>query len=78
MSASNQNACRFDCKWTALGSGSANVVHFYFGNSCLAMPHLAHMCFAVFITIVFCSACFALVSTESGFRTGSAGLGLGH
>jgi hypothetical protein len=33
----------------------------YFGNSCLAMPHLAHMVFAVVVFFVFCTACLALV-----------------
>ena len=52
---------RFDCKWTALGSGATNVVHAYFGNSCLAMPHLAHMSFAVVVTIIFCATCLMMV-----------------
>ncbi|KIZ04138.1 Chaperone protein dnaJ [Monoraphidium neglectum] len=50
----------FNCKWAAIGSGASNVVHMYFGNSCLAMPHLAHMVFAVVVFFVFCTACLAL------------------
>ncbi|KAI8474715.1 MAG: hypothetical protein J3K34DRAFT_518018 [Monoraphidium minutum] len=50
----------FDCKWTAVASGPANVVHLFFGNSCLAMPHLAHMSFAVVVVIVFSVTCVAM------------------
>ena len=56
------NTRRFACKWTAITSGVSAVVHTQWGNSCLAMPHLAHMAFAAVILVIFCTTCLLMVS----------------
>lgn len=53
----------FNCHWTGLASGSiANVYHnFWTDKQCLALPHIAHMAFALVVVIVFCCAVMAMV-----------------
>jgi hypothetical protein len=36
-------------------------VHLLFGNKCLAMPHLAHMVFAIVVVLVLCFSVLAMV-----------------
>jgi hypothetical protein len=52
---------RFACHWESVAQISS-VMHMHFPNSCMAMPHLAHMAFAVVVTIVFVLTCLGLVS----------------
>ncbi|GBF97004.1 hypothetical protein Rsub_09801 [Raphidocelis subcapitata] len=49
----------FACHWEQVVRVSS-VTHTYFGSQCLAMPHLAHMAFAVVVTLVFMFTCLGL------------------
>ncbi|KAI8467685.1 MAG: hypothetical protein J3K34DRAFT_523567 [Monoraphidium minutum] len=49
----------FDCQWNHVAVPSS-VSHIYFQRSCMAMPHLAHMAFAVVVTLVFMLTCLGL------------------
>jgi hypothetical protein len=65
---------RFACHWEHVGKGMAAVVHVDFDTSCLAMPHMAHMAFAVVVALVFMLTCLGLVGgREGGLGKGRAG-----
>jgi hypothetical protein len=52
---------RFACHWESVGKGMSAVTHVYFSHSCMAMPHLAHMAFAVVVSLVFMLTSLGLV-----------------
>ncbi len=53
-----QVAFLFDCQWTSVDQGAP---HMTFKQSCIAMPHLAHMACAGFVMVVHAAATLFLV-----------------
>ncbi|KIY98673.1 hypothetical protein MNEG_9288 [Monoraphidium neglectum] len=49
----------FACHWEEV-SVMSSVTHIVFEKSCVTMPHLAHMAFAVVVTLTFMATCLGL------------------